>query len=336
VKKLWILIALAMLGCTYYMLTKQETQEVIAVLKQPYRQFSQYPKDILSKPLIERVQPVSENLLSYLKALDNMPSYANYTPSPSEMKEISNYIEMLPPLHQKIMKERMLGIYFVDTFMGGGMTDIAADEAGKEYFYIIFNPATLKSPFGKWVSQKDMTCFIPDNSGYTVEIETGTGYNGFFYILLHEVTHGIDYVENITPYADDFQWKMMVFFSKMPKQMTPFVTGIWDGLKLPLPDNDYQMRKQVSVYGWGGPNIKLAKAEKLYRNFSASPFVTLYGSTSWAEDLAEFATYYHITQVLGKPYVITVKSNGNPVFVYEPMKSAKVMERFGMMKVFYQ
>jgi hypothetical protein len=43
-----------------------------------------------------------------------------------------------------------------------------------------------------------------------------------------------------------------------------------------------------------------------------------------------------LTEVLGQPYRIVIRKEGNDVFAYEPMKSDLVRGRLGQMKRFYE
>ena len=64
--------------------------------------------------------------------------------------------------------------------------------------------------------------------------------------------------------------------------------------------------------------------------------MSLYGSSNWSDDLAEFVALYHLTEVLKQPYRIVIRRRGEEIFVYEPMKSDIVRGRVGHMKRFYE
>ena len=63
--------------------------------------------------------------------------------------------------------------------------------------------------------------------------------------------------------------------------------------------------------------------------------MSLYGSSNWHDDLAEYVALYHLTEVLEQPYRIVIRKAGKEVSVYEPMKSDIVRGRSGQMKRFY-
>ena len=86
----------------------------------------------------------------------------------------------------------------------------------------------------------------------------------------------------------------------------------------------------------GGQTLAIDQAEAVYASLRRTPFVSLYGSSNWYDDLAEYVALYHLTDVLGQPYRIVVRKEGKEVFTYEPMKSHIVRGRVGQMKRFYE
>jgi len=74
----------------------------------------------------------------------------------------------------------------------------------------------------------------------------------------------------------------------------------------------------------------------VYRSLGRTPFVSLYGSSNWHDDLAEYVAVYQWTQVLKQPYRFVIREGKREVFVYEPMKSELVRGRIDQMKRFYK
>jgi len=64
--------------------------------------------------------------------------------------------------------------------------------------------------------------------------------------------------------------------------------------------------------------------------------VSLYGSSNWYDDLAEYVALYHLTEVLKQPYRIVISKDGKEIFAFEPMKSEIVRGRIGHMRRFYE
>ena len=67
--------------------------------------------------------------------------------------------------------------------------------------------------------------------------------------------------------------------------------------------------------------LPIDRAKSVYEALRRTPFASLYGSSNWHDDLAEYVTWYHLTQKLTQPYRIVIREAGKETFAYEPMKS---------------
>ena len=76
--------------------------------------------------------------------------------------------------------------------------------------------------------------------------------------------------------------------------------------------------------------------KELYEALGRTPFVSLYGSAARTEDLAEYTTVYHLTQVLKQPFRIHVYDGNDLIFTHDPLVSQIARGRFELMKQFYQ
>jgi len=142
-------------------------------------------------------------------------------------------------------------------------------------------------------------------------------------VPVHETGHMFDFVNHYTPYTEMGLKELALGVSE-----TMFVKGIWDSINTPLHIDDFAGRKDLSFYGLGqGPKIHASQAKDLYRRFAQSPFASLYGSLSWAEDFAEVATWYFFTRHLKQPYEIRLLQDGKIVFYYEPMETKSISPR---------
>lgn len=63
--------------------------------------------------------------------------------------------------------------------------------------------------------------------------------------------------------------------------------------------------------------------------------MSLYSSSNWYDDLAEYVAVFHWTEILKQPYKIVIRNESKKVFDYEPMKSNLVRKRVGQIKRFY-
>ncbi len=282
-------------------------------------------------PLIDRVQTAPDFIL---KAWMKWDGCSDYRPHPIMDKErhiIGKYLKMLPPLSRDIMKERMVAIYFIDNFLGSGLTDWLVDKNNNIYTYIIFNSKTLKLSLSELITWKERTCFAKDDQSLKLNVEINSPINGFLYILLHESTHIVDYVEHITPFTEPY---MKRFMKKKPGN-TDFTAGIWWGYSESL--KFYPFRKKVTFYGMNnGPRVGISEAVRMYDGLARSPFVSLYGSMNWAEDLAEFMAFYHLTEKMGLKYRLFVRRGEEVIHLSEPLQNWRVRKRFHSLNAFYQ
>ena len=299
----------------------------------PTKQFNNFNFDKKST-LVSRVKTIPEFVLNHWKKYDNRSDYEPYKPNLHEMKIIDNCFKKLPPLNRSIMKERILGIFFVKNFWGSGAADWVVNKDNDVYSYLIFNPIVLKKDLSEVITWKERTCFINDNKDIKITIDCGKKYNGFLYILIHESTHVVDYVNNITPYVEKNIMKYLQVFKKKFPETTNITRDVWETYN--IPRKKYHFREKVTFYGFSdGPKMKISNAVNIYEELSESSFISLYGSRSWAEDLAELVTFYHLTEKLKEKYIINVYKNDKIVYSLEPSKSPGVRKRFNIIKMFY-
>jgi hypothetical protein len=149
------------------------------------------------------------------------------------------------------------------------------------------------------------------------------------YILLHESTHLVDYIENITPYTEPEYKK----FLKIKSSETDFTKSVWKDYD--IPRQKFPFTKKITFYGFNKPQLHLSESVGVYTSLTGSPFVSLYGSLSWAEDLAELTTYYHMTRILNQPFIISVMRDRKKILSIYPLNSPAVKKRLALLKKFY-
>ncbi|MDO8806227.1 MAG: hypothetical protein Q7R35_17560 [Elusimicrobiota bacterium] len=280
--------------------------------------------------LEDRITIMPPALLEHYRSWDKAPEYESYSPSAADKALLLGYFKLLPPIYRNVFEARCLGIFFMKNLKGNGITTWAVDAAQNIYFHITLNPASLTADLSATLSAREASCFIPDGKS-SVTVDTGKKYKGLLYGLFHEATHAVDYVKGVTPWADD----------TMPLSLRPsetlahdFFMIIWKHFSIPQPAADYLLRDKITFYGLNnGPKIPFSEAPRLYAGLNGSPFPSLYGSMSWAEDFAELVTLSIITRDLGQPYKITLRGPGKPI-VLEPLRSKSVKTSAAMvMKV---
>jgi len=292
-------------------------------------QYSRYTFDPASS-LVSRITDAPDFVLSYLREMDSREDYHSYKPDRRELRRIRQSLAALPPLTASVLRERLLGMYFIRNFMGGGLTDWVVDSSGGMYVFMVFNPESLRKSISSWLTYRENSCFKDDGSDTIITVSGGKRYSGFTYVLLHESTHAVDYVTHVTPYVEEGLRK-----TGHPRS-TPFIDGIWKELRKPLERYDFPLRSSLTFYGLKDPAIPLSRAPELYRGLEQTPFASLYGSMSWAEDIAEFVFFHHLTRKLGQPYVIRVSRKGKLLYTRQPMNSPLLIERAATIQHFYR
>ncbi len=284
-----------------------QTEETLPAIKK----FSSYEFDS-NALLIERVNETPAFVLDFFKELDETDTYKNYKLNEEEAEQVSEFLNMLPEIFKEVMRQKLIGIYFIENFMGGGYTEYVLDEKNNIFTILIINPETLKSGLSEFLTFKENTCFIKNDESITVALDCGDEYTGLLYILLHEAAHIADYINNYTPFVE----KSVQKFSNY-KQLN-FVEGVW--LEYDKPENkyDFKGRTDIKFYGLGGgPKINLSEAEYYYDKIFNAPFASLYGSKNWAEDFADYCAFAYMTDNLNLDYSINIYKDGELLKSYD-------------------
>jgi hypothetical protein len=319
------------LSCVSYQLEKVTLEEIKSIPAKILANYDFNPDSAIT----DRISCIPDFLLTRLKEIDKKDSYSSYIPSREENEMINQYISLLPPMHKHVLKERLIGIYFVKNFLGSGFADYVFGENDKLYTIMVFNPETLKKTISDWVTYKEQTCFdFKGDDSTRIVVNCGDVFTGFMYVLLHESTHIVDYLQLFTPYVD---WSINDIGFGSEQKETDFTADIWENYYTPLPHYDFSARKDLTFYGWwGGPKISAKRALSVYDDLSYTPFVSLYASTSWAEDFAEFITWYHFTYKLKQPYEILIYRDAVVAQSYQPMDFPNVQKRTTyIMSIYY-
>jgi len=285
-----------------------------------------------ASPLEARLTAVPPEVLAHFSAEDKRPDYASYLPTAAEKELLLAYLRLLPPAYEKIFKARCVGVYFISGFMGAGVTSWLAGPGDKIYFHIILNPAAFKKSLSQTLTERERSCFIP-RQGWDVKVEAGDDYKGLFYALAHEGTHGLDYAAGVTLFADD---TMPEYFRPRRTVAGKIFLERWEDYSKPRAELDFPGRDKLAFYGLGGgPKLEISEAPELYKGLLAGGFVSLYGAKSWAESLADLATFGAL-DALGQPYRITVTSPGKP-YRLEPLtavgdQARRALDYLGQLK----
>ncbi|MFP4527007.1 MAG: hypothetical protein ACLFQX_00540 [Candidatus Kapaibacterium sp.] len=271
-------------------------------------------------------------ILDYMCDIDDAPEYQAYPPTGNDGRLLAEYLDLLPPGYLPILRERLLGIYFVDGLTYSGYTDFVVDpDSDSIYCFIVLNAETLDSEMQRWVGHKENTCFRDDCED-EIRIALSDAYKGLLYILIHEASHVIDYINGITPYTEPD----IATLRGWQGRHSEFTEGVWADYGKTIPQYEFTYHSDITFYGFrGGPKISDSNASEVYEGLAQTPFTSLYGSINWAEDFAEYMTFYHLTRQLGISYRIEVIRNDSVIYEYEPFLSPLVAERINNLPDFY-
>jgi hypothetical protein len=270
-------------------------------------------------PLESRVGRTPASVLALFRD-SGEPAPQAHALSAAEQTQLRNAIQALPPLHRRVLAARVRTLSFLDQMPNTALTSAVNPNESFRLFDITFNARILRENLSEWLTRKERTCFDAKGSLLRVDVEAGTKLDALVYVLLHEATHLVDQAERITPAAHS--------------PPTAFTRDVWNDLSLPIAAFRDPVREKIRFYGETGA-IEIDRAPDVYAYLQRTPFASLYGGRNWLDDLAEYVSVHHLTEVLKQPYRIVVRRGNAEVFAYEPMKSELVRRRIGQMKRFY-
>ena len=220
-----------------------------------------------------------------------------------------------------------------------GGTVLTVNPGEPESLYdIAINASVFRQTASGWLTQKEQSVFVPGSMPVGVRVEVGTDLDALIYVLLHEATHLADLCERITE-AHALEFPEFFVEIMRPKQFlappsNPFRDGVWGDRSLPVARYLDRRRSRIRFYAADGA-VPADEIPAVYASLAATPFASLYGAQNPREDLAEYATLYHLTEVMKQPYRIVLHIEGIEILAYEPMKSDLVRSRVETMKRFY-
>jgi hypothetical protein len=258
------------------------------------------------------------------KFMDAGMNPSNHILTETEKAKIDQAFSNLPPLHKKILKQHLHSISFMDNMPNTALTSTLESADSIKQFNITFRAGILNETISEWATWKEKSVF--DNSSNptsAIEIDAGK-LDAFQYVLVHEATHVVDAVLNLTPNVSEAGDKA---------RPTSFTRNIWYKLNKPVAKfSDSLLEKTRFRTGVIQP---LSSAREVYQALKKTPFASLYGMASWSEDIAELLTIYHLTHKMNQPFIIYLKEKNKNTVVFEPMKNKMVKRRFKQLSVFY-
>jgi hypothetical protein len=293
---------------------------------QLYSQVSFFIKKInLSVSLDNRIQKASGRIISFLKNYDSTGNYDSYTLTEEEKSLFSDYLRLLPEKYIKIIEEKVVVVYFIKNFKGGGMTYTTYDKNENMYIVWFLNPEILYRKIEDWINYRDNSYFNEESKDISITVECTGDFFALMHLLLHEASHVYDYYNHITPFTE------LYLKNKNSPASTDYTKMIWNDFNLPMNRYDFPYRNELYSYGLGPAQSKL-QAFNIYKSLSRTPFPSLYGSQNWAEDFAESFAWYYLGKYLNCNYKVKITKNTSgteELLVFEPLLNKLFTNRFG-------
>ena len=275
-----------------------------------------------TSPLASRVGETDPSVLKMF-ADAGMPTPKAHVLTDTERESLARAFTTLPPVHQRVLRERLRRISFLDGMPNTALTSIVDPDAAVPVYDLTIRAGVLRESVSEFLTSKERTCFDFAGSARTVVVEAGT-LEAIVYVLLHEATHMVDSALGLTPVEGG-----------RAASAPPLTTGVWTNrLTIASPYADPLLAGLA--YRRGGRAVPVAEAHKVYGALQRTPFASLYGSSNWHDDVAELAAWHHLTSRMGQPYRIVVREGGQDVLVYEPMASTLVQSRLPQLRQMYE
>lgn len=285
--------------------------------------YGQVPGFIVEQNPAKRVAVAPESVFTMFREAGMAP--VNHELTVLELAKIEKAFAVLPPLHQKILKGHLHSISFMDNMPNTALTSPVESPDSTKYFNITFRAGILHETISEWATWKERSCYEASTTPtYELSIEAG-GLDAIVYVLLHEATHVLDAILKITPPVLDREELL---------SPTPLTEGIW--YKMNVPNEKYIDSLLEKTRFRSGKIVPIASAPEVYNALRKTPFVSLYGMASWAEDFAELATIYHLTKKMNQPFFVSVRENGLELTRFEPMKNKWVKRRLKKLALLYR
>lgn len=291
-----------------------------ADMKEVQKKYGLNPKS----SILSRLSVTPGDVITIFKEAGMDPT--EHTMSREEIQVLADAISLLPPLHLRVMKQHLKSISFVDNMPNTAITTPVTSNERIKLFHITFRSGILHQTISDWASQKENTCYSKADSTISISIQAGL-MKAINYVLLHEGTHVVDGALGLL--GEDAVCARRNGFT------TEFAKNIWDDINTIIwPFQDSLVWK--NIFRSGGARFNSGDAALVYSGLSKTPFVSLYGTASWHEDLAELLTIYHLVKVQKQMFTVVVSKSGREIGRFEPLKSAPVQARFAQLAFFYR
>ena len=277
------------------------------------------------KPLELRISDTPHSVLKMF-ADAGEPTPTTHALTPGEQGTLAAAFGALPPLHRRVLADRLASISFLNGMPNTALTSPVNPTETETRYHWTIRAGVLHENVSEWLTAKERTLFIDGSSMERVSIEAGK-LDAILYVLLHEGAHIVDATLGLTP-------RIPREGGRQPVPPTPFTDGVWRERFIAASPYRNMLLEQVA-YRAGGKPLPIERARSMYDALKRTPFVSVYATTNWHDDLAETLSVYHLTERLHQPFRMVIRHGAAETFAYEPAKSSLVRRRFDQLARFY-
>lgn len=269
----------------------------------------------------DRILKAPESVFKKFKDAGMNPS--EHILTTSEQEKVDQAFTLLPPLYKKILKEYLQSISFMDNMPNTALTSTLETVGSTKQFNITFRAGILNESISEWATWKESSLYdTAANPALKILIDAGN-LDAFVYVLLHEATHIVDAVLKLTP---DMTSDSLV-------EATAITKNVWQLFNTPVVKFTDPLLEKTRFRG--GTKQPITSASEIYNTLRKTPFASLYGMSSWHEDIAELITIYYLTSKLSQPFVIYIEENGKIISKFEPMANKLVKRRLKQLQFIF-
>ncbi|HUA81832.1 MAG TPA: hypothetical protein VL997_15765 [Dyella sp.] len=263
-------------------------------------------RDQQAAQLMEKVGAPSQLAINTFKDAGMLDIKA-HTLTDEERQKIKAALAALPPLHRRVLLDRLDHLAFVDGIPGEG-TGLTSPGAHHGHYDITLRASIITESLSTFLTTKERRDFSSDDSGITVTMK-GLGTDALHYVLLHESTHVVDQTCRVT-------------FTAHSK----FVQGIWK--EAHTLDAPWDASLLNETFFRTHKPLDIQKATAVYDVLSTGPFVSLYATASSAEDFAELVAWDEVRHRHGNLVIELTDRHGAVLKQWEPLTFPGVVKRF--------
>ncbi len=208
-----------------------------------------------------------------------MPAPSAHVLTDAERQSLARAFTTLPPVHQRVLRERLRRISFLDGMPNTALTSTVDPDAPTPVYDLTIRAGVLHESVSEFLTNKERTCFDSSGSERTVVVEAGA-LEAIVYVLLHEATHMVDGALGLTPIEG----------RRAEADADLLTTGVWTD-RLTAANAYANPLLDGLAYRRGGRPIPVSEAHKVYGALQRTPFVSLYASSNWHDDVAELVAW---------------------------------------------